>query len=151
MNTINDSSLPAEPGWYVVKAAHLDGPRVRAFGRDGLWWTPLGRGDGQDGWISSPRGYEWFGPIAGLDERQPFLPDASPTTLSCVDAKDAERFRGVMDTLVAVMNEQPLTARQQKMHGMLDSMEIGTITVDHVRAAIDAAMESARDENDLQN
>ena len=64
---------PTEPGWYVVTAPHLKEPMVRAFGKDGQWWIPLGRGDGMDGWMTAPEGYKWFGPIADVDATQPFL------------------------------------------------------------------------------
>jgi hypothetical protein len=73
---------PALPGWYVVNAEHLGvEPKIRAFGRDGLWWIPLGRGNGLDGWMTAPRGYRWHGPIADIDSPQPFWTDPTPPAL----------------------------------------------------------------------
>ena len=60
---------PSRRGWYECKAR--DGrwggmTKWRAWGR-GMWWIPLGKGDGSDGWLSSPMGiYQWRGPAHDL-------------------------------------------------------------------------------------
>lgn len=71
---------PTEPGWYVVLPPDFDVPTVRAFGKDKQWWIPLGRGNGQDGWMSGREYQNWVGPIAPIDDAQPFhgqAPDAA--------------------------------------------------------------------------
>lgn len=65
--------LPTLPGWYEVRADHLTERSVRASGRDGRWWTALGKGNGDDGWMTSPDGYEWRGPLADVDADPPVL------------------------------------------------------------------------------
>ena len=56
---------PTRRGWYECKARddRWNGQtQWRAWGR-GMWWIPLGKGDGSDGWLSSPmRIYQWRGP-----------------------------------------------------------------------------------------
>lgn len=68
---------PTKPGWYVVLPPDFDEPKVRAFGKDGQWWIPLGKGNGDDGWMSGREYQNWVGPIADIDDRQPFLPKLS--------------------------------------------------------------------------
>jgi hypothetical protein len=63
---------PTKPGWYVVLEPDFDQPTVRAFGKDGLWWIPLGRGNGDDGWMSGRAYKNWVGPIASIEDEQPF-------------------------------------------------------------------------------
>lgn len=64
---------PTKPGWYVVLPPDFDGPTVRAFGKDGQWWIPLGKGNGDDGWMTGREYANWVGPIADIDAAQPFL------------------------------------------------------------------------------
>lgn len=82
------SAVPTEPGWYVVLPPDFDEPTVRAFGKDGQWWIPLGRGDGADGWMSGREYKNWVGPIADIDASQPFL--ASPTQPASAPAAPAQ-------------------------------------------------------------
>lgn len=60
---------PSKRGWYECKARDNrwnGGTRWRAWGR-GMWWIPLGKGDGSDGWLSSPMGlYKWRGPARDI-------------------------------------------------------------------------------------
>jgi hypothetical protein len=85
------TGLPPEPGWYVVEADHLASLKVRAFGKDGQWWTALGRGNGEDGWMTSPGGYRWVGPALHVDEDQPSVAEALAILTEQEDnAQDAE-------------------------------------------------------------
>lgn len=68
---------PTVPGWYVVLPPDFDSPTVRAFGKDGRWWIPLGRGDGDDGWMTGHDYENFVGPIADIDAPQPFLVKAA--------------------------------------------------------------------------
>lgn len=60
---------PTRRGWYECRARDdrwKGKTQWRAWGR-GMWWIPLGRGDGSDGWLSSPMGiYRWRGPAHDL-------------------------------------------------------------------------------------
>lgn len=64
---------PTEPGWYVVLPPDFDEPTVRAFGKDGQWWIPLGKGNGDEGWMVGREYVNWVGPIADIADDQPFL------------------------------------------------------------------------------
>ncbi len=63
---------PTEPGWYVVLPPDFDKPTIRAFGKDHQWWIPLGKGNGEDGWVTGRPYKNWVGPIATIDDEQPF-------------------------------------------------------------------------------
>jgi hypothetical protein len=84
---------PTKTGWYVVLEPDFDQPTVRAFGKDGLWWIPLGRGNGDDGWMSGRAYKNWVGPIASIEDEQPFRatpPAAKPAVQ--LTPKDFEEF-----------------------------------------------------------
>jgi hypothetical protein len=70
--SVGEAARPTEPGWYVILPPAFDRPKVRAFGRDGRWWIPLGRGDGMDGWMTAREYPNWVGPIASIDSPEPF-------------------------------------------------------------------------------
>lgn len=53
---------------------------------------------------------------------------------------DATRFTFMVAALVADLNGEKLAPQHEAMRGCLEEIPDGTITVDHVRAAIDAAM-----------
>lgn len=69
---------PPSRGWYECRALddRWDGEtRFRAWGQ-GMWWIPLGGGDAEAGWISSPMGlYEWRGPAHDIDSPMPEIPE----------------------------------------------------------------------------
>lgn len=69
---------PTEPGWYVVLPPDFDTPTVRAFGRDRQWWIPLGKGNGEEGWMTGRPYKNWVGPIADIDAEQPFRAASAP-------------------------------------------------------------------------
>lgn len=78
---------PTEPGWYVVLPPDFDKPTVRAFGKDRQWWIPLGRGNGADGWMTGRPYKNWAGPIAPIDDPQPFLAEPPKAAQPLTDAQ----------------------------------------------------------------
>lgn len=107
-------------------------------------WTPTPPAG--DGWVLIEIYQTEDGPYALFTRRKPKEPRMSRRERQAASAaaRDADRFRELMDMLVAVMNEQTLTPAQQAIHGSLDGLEAGTITVDHLRDAIDRAAMGAQ-------